>query len=130
MYAAEDFIETTPSRDEFGRIVANSWVLNGPVQVTRRGVLAFTVPAGFRTDLASVPRPFWLITGGKTGRHQRAAVCHDYQCVVKEMSYRDAAQAFLDIMIQDGVPRWRAKLMYWAVLFGGPKFDGRHLEVT
>ncbi len=38
---------------------------------------AWTVPAGFRTDLTSVPRPFrWLIDVG--GDHAPAAVLHDY----------------------------------------------------
>ncbi len=37
----------------------------------------WTVPAGFRTDLTSVPRPFrWLIDVG--GDHAPAAVLHDY----------------------------------------------------
>ncbi len=38
---------------------------------------AWTVPAGFRTDLTSVPHPFrWLIDVG--GDHAPAAVLHDY----------------------------------------------------
>ncbi len=37
----------------------------------------WTVPAGFHTDLTSVPRPFrWLIDVG--GDHAPAAVLHDY----------------------------------------------------
>ncbi len=37
----------------------------------------WTVPAGFRTDLTSVPRPFrWLVDVG--GDHAPAAVLHDY----------------------------------------------------
>ncbi len=37
----------------------------------------WTVPAGFRTDLTSAPRPFrWLIDVG--GDHAPAAVLHDY----------------------------------------------------
>ncbi|MEO5842937.1 MAG: DUF1353 domain-containing protein [Acidimicrobiales bacterium] len=37
----------------------------------------FTVPAGFRTDLASVPRAFvWLLP--RYGRYTRAAILHDY----------------------------------------------------
>lgn len=121
-YRAEDFIHLTPARGALGHIVANSWILDDAVRVTKGGEASFTVPAGFKTDLASVPRPFWLLTGGKTGKHQRAAVCHDYQCVVMEMSHKEAAQVFLDIMRQDGVSGWRAKAMYWAVYWFGPKF--------
>ena len=123
-YRAEDFIHITPARGPLGSIVPNSWVLDHPVSVTRHGVHAFTVPAGFKTDLASVPRPFWLITNGKTGRHQRGSVAHDWLCTTKIMSAKEAAKVFLDIMIQDGVPKWRAKSMYRAVLWFRPRFDG------
>lgn len=36
-----------------------------------------TVPKGFKTDLASVPRIFWTIFP-PFGRYSRAAVLHDY----------------------------------------------------
>ena len=35
------------------------------------------VPAQFRTDFASVPRPFWTIIS-PWGRHGRAAIVHDF----------------------------------------------------
>lgn len=35
------------------------------------------VPPGFRTDFASVPRPFWSIIA-PWGRHGRAAIVHDF----------------------------------------------------
>lgn len=35
------------------------------------------VPPGFRTDFASVPRPFWSIVS-PWGRHGRAAIVHDF----------------------------------------------------
>ncbi len=48
----------------------------------------WTVPAGFRTDLTSVPRPFrWLIDVG--GDHAPAAVLHDYLTRSRKMVYRD-----------------------------------------
>jgi hypothetical protein len=125
MYQAEDYIQLIPARDVDGLIINNRWRIGEDVRVTKDGEPVFTVPADFSTDLASVPRMFWLITGGKTGAHQRAAVCHDYQCFVREISSNEAAQMFLDIMNQDGVSYWRAKMMYWAVRYGGPNFDAK-----
>ncbi len=47
---------------------------------------AWTVPAGFRTDLTSVPRPFrWLIDVG--GDHAPAAVLHDHLCRSSFITY-------------------------------------------
>lgn len=39
------------------------------------------VPAGFVTDGASVPRAFWALLP-VWGRYSRAAVVHDYLCVL------------------------------------------------
>jgi len=38
------------------------------------------IPAGFRTDLATVPRIFWAILP-PNGVYERAAVLHDFGCV-------------------------------------------------
>lgn len=47
----------------------------------------FTVPAGFRTDLASVPRPVqWLVP--KDGTYEQAAVLHDWLCTCLESAWR------------------------------------------
>ena len=39
-----------------------------------------TIPDGFETDLASVPRLFWALLPPQ-GAYERAAVLHDYLCV-------------------------------------------------
>lgn len=43
------------------------------------------VPKGFKTDLASIPRIFWAILP-KNGKYQKAAILHDYLCVVHRLS--------------------------------------------
>lgn len=54
----------------------------------------FTVPAGFKTDFASVPRPFvWLLP--KYGVYTRAAILHDFLVVSKPVSAVDADRLFL-----------------------------------
>lgn len=40
----------------------------------------FVVPAGFKTDLATVPRIFWSLLPPQ-GAYEAAAVLHDYLCV-------------------------------------------------
>ena len=79
------------------------------------------VPAGFRTDLASIPR---LIRSfyPKTGKQNRAAVLHDY-CYRTPELFDDKAKAdrlFLKAMISCGVRKTKAKAFYRGVKwFGG-----------
>lgn len=93
---------------------------------------SFTVPAGFVTDFASVPRLLWSVIA-PTGRHSRAAVIHDFLYATKPpVSYQkddvsvrmplarsQADSAFYWAMIGDEVPKARAWVMWAAVrLFG------------
>lgn len=73
------------------------------------------VPAGFITDLASIPRiaRFLFV---KNGRHRAAAIVHDYLCRLKlGFSRVTADKIFLEAMKLCGVPWLRRKLMYSAV---------------
>lgn len=86
------------------------------------------VPAGFRCDFASIPKVFWSLGFTPLGRHQWAAVLHDwlYGIGVRETGHRDfgtriaADRAFLRQMKRDGVG-WRSRwTMYLTVrMFGG-----------
>lgn len=72
-----------------------------------------TVPAGFETDFATVPRlPFayWL-TGG-CARH--AAVVHDY-LLTQGFKRARADAVFMEAMTDSGVKSWRKGLMFAAV---------------
>ena len=84
----------------------------------RYGVIS--VPNGFITDLASVPRvPFVYAAFG--GRANVAAVFHDYLYMTKALSRKDADAVFLEIMNYTGDPtnKWERYAMYIAVrLFG------------
>ena len=78
-----------------------------------------TVPKGFVCDLASIP---WF-TGfmlNALGRHQRAAVLHDwlYRNRVRSKGYCD--KQFNDAMKYDGVKLWRR-----AAIIAGLKIGGR-----
>ena len=77
-----------------------------------------TVPEGFRTDLASVPRVLWSIFPPH-GPWANAAVIHDYlyQTGYKTKKYAD--RVFLEAMTVLKVPKTTRTLMYWAVrIFG------------
>jgi hypothetical protein len=81
----------------------------------------FTVPQGFVTDLASVPRVFWTIYP-PFGRYQKAAVLHDFLCVTRMVSYQDAHGIFRRIMRELGVSRFTRWTMWSAVRVGGPRW--------
>jgi len=94
--------------------------------------LQFTIPKGFETDIASVPRLLrWLYDRADMGLV--APVVHDYLCelngsvlcrkgVVVNINWFDAALLFLVIMRIDGI-RWpKALAAFAAVVLGGPRF--------
>lgn len=81
-----------------------------------------TVPAGFYTDLATIPWPLVGVPGAaRYGNHNRAAIIHDYVYGVKghlddvQMTRKEADDLFYDIMIEDEVPKWKAWTMWFAV---------------
>ena len=102
------------------------------VFTTAKGSFQLTIPAGFITDGASIPRLLWPLFS-PTGKHMRAAVLHDYLyqlCKSKGMtdatSRESADDLFLLAMLDSGVSPIRAKVMYWAVrVFGGSRFNRR-----
>ncbi len=53
-----------------------TWVLQQDLVYEARWE-TFTVPAGFDTNFASVPRPLWWLVP-RYGRHTKAAVVHDW----------------------------------------------------
>ncbi len=101
-----------------------------------------TIPSGFRYDGASVPRFFWTITGIKPDGLQRAAaLIHDMIYIQKgnlpegiqeqevqpdvweptfgKWSRYDSDRLFRKILIQAGMKKRRAGLMYFAVRAAG-----------
>ncbi len=99
---------------------ADGWTLAEPLTyVGRRD--RFTVPAGFRTDLATVPRPvLWLVP--ESGRYTLAAVLHDWLCTVGiatgAVTSRDADGIFRRAMREAGVPVLLRWLMWTGVRWG------------
>lgn len=95
------------------------WVLVRPlIYCSDVANQTFVVPAGFQTDLASVPRlpVIYLLTGDTSSA---AAVVHDWlyssHVVTRELAdavLREASQVI-------GVPGWRRWLMWAGVRLGG-----------
>jgi len=76
------------------------------------------VPAGFITDGASIPRGLrWLFPHG--GRKFVAAVVHDYLYRNKAGTRLEADELFFRLMIHNGVPTWRAQMLFMGVRLGG-----------
>lgn len=83
-----------------------------------------TVPEGFITDFASIPRPFWSIIN-PAGKIKPAALVHDYlyskQGVLDDatMSRKSCDQTFLEIMVVIKMGWFKRMTAYRAVrLFG------------
>jgi len=85
--------------------------------------LTVTVPAGFITDGASVPRLLWWLMPAWGDKGTRAAMVHDYLLdmmhlgqPVAGMDVREAIdwQFYLMLKALD-VPEWRARVCYWGV---------------
>jgi hypothetical protein len=75
-----------------------------------------TVPTGFITDFASVPRlPFTYWLFGDTAH--ASAVIHDYLLREMKLDWPNAALVFREAMEAEGVPAWRRWAMYTAVRF-------------
>ncbi|ECP7106303.1 DUF1353 domain-containing protein [Salmonella enterica] len=77
-----------------------------------------SVPAGFVTDLATIPRIFWSVMP-PDGKYAKAAIIHDYLYDNALRTKKKADLIFLDGMAVLGVPKWKRIVMYLAVrIFG------------
>lgn len=78
-----------------------------------------TVPAGFPTDLASIPRPLWAILP-PIGHYDRAAVVHDYLYKFPgSLSRGDVDSVFNEALALSKVSRLTRWTLYSAVRAGG-----------
>lgn len=71
--------------------------------------------AGFRMDMASIPRPFWFIIGPPTGKYAPAATIHDWLYAHQTVTRKEADRIFLLAMKDLGVAWWKRRAMYYAV---------------
>jgi Protein of unknown function (DUF1353) len=80
-------------------------------------------PKGTISDGATIPQPFWSVTGGPLdGPYRDAAILHDVACCERTSTWQDVALMFYNAMRCSGVSEVQAKYMYYAVYHFGPKW--------
>jgi hypothetical protein len=98
-----------------------SWILREPLVYEVGGLgsgVKITVPAGFKTDFASVPRILWVLLP-KQGYHTNAAVVHDWLYWDQSLPRWAADQIFLEAMGVSGTLWGVRHVMFRAVrIFG------------
>ena len=83
-----------------------------------------TIPAGFESDGASVPRFFWrLVFPPGDSKALHAAFVHDYIYRTHPAGWTraDADKVFRELLVAGGIPAWRANLAYCGVRWFGGK---------
>lgn len=94
------------------------------VYSTAAGV-EIVVPAGFRTDFASVPRGLWNLFP-PDGKGRDAAVVHDFLYSQRGgiwlYSRAEVDRIFRDGLAELGVSAWRRWVMWAAVRVGGRRY--------
>ncbi len=76
------------------------------------------VPAGFITDLASMPRPLWSILP-RWGRYGNAAIIHDWLYWQQSRSRAESDRIFREAMRVLGVSKPKELLIYYGVRLVG-----------
>jgi hypothetical protein len=100
------------------------WKLTAPlVYVSDVAKQSFTVPAGFQTDLASVPRiPIIFDLMGATSNEP--AALHDWLYTSHVVSRSMADAVLREASAVCGVPCWRRNMMWVGVrIFGGSHWN-------
>jgi hypothetical protein len=88
-----------------------------------------TANPGFITDGASIPRALWTVVGSPfTGKYVDAAVIHDVGCDTHKYSWQITHRMFFMAMRAKGVSEDYAKVLYWGVRIGGPRWKETSLQ--
>lgn len=82
------------------------------------------IPAGFNTDLASIPRVLWPFMSPAYSAFIAPSILHDYLYRAKTGRSRSEIDAiFYESLVAEGLGRWTAWKMWLAVrIFGGRFF--------
>lgn len=95
----------------------NLWAVVQPLMYKTFGD-TITVPRGFVTDLASIPRVLRAVFN-VNGLSRAPAVLHDYLYCSQRFSRDVCDEMFLDALESRGVGWWTRYAMYWGVRAGG-----------
>ncbi len=80
---------------------------------------SITVPKGFVTDFASIPRAFWSLGYSPLDRYSKAAIVHDYLYWSQVCSKAQADTILSLAMKESGVSPLKAATVYEGVRLGG-----------
>lgn len=106
--------------DEDGRIMT---LLNRFAFIDDTG-LSWDVPAMAQVDGASIPKFAWSILGSPfVGRYRKASVVHDWCCDIRTRGWKATHRMFYDAMRASKVSGAKARVMYAAVYYAGPRWD-------
>jgi hypothetical protein len=84
----------------------------------------WSAPKNAIVDGASIPRALWAITGGPLeGKYRNASILHDWFCDVRSRDWRAVHRMFHEAMLVSGVDNIKARIMYLAVYYGGPRWS-------
>lgn len=95
-----------------------TFTLLKPLVFTSRTLGVLVVPAGFLTDLASIPQVFQSFLS-KIGPYDEPAVVHDYLYATQPCTRTLADRTLREGMQDAGVKAWQVFVIYWAVRIGG-----------
>jgi hypothetical protein len=74
-----------------------------------------TIPKGFISDGASIPKAFWKIIGTPfSPSFIEAAIVHDF-LISKQYNAKHSDQMFYDMLVYTGVSIVKARVMYIAI---------------
>src|SRR5690349_4401848 len=116
--------QTPPSRPLLGFGDNQNWILLAPlVYIIGDTSERIVVPAGFVTDLASVPSEFWgpPLSLTPTGQYSRAAIIHDYLYWSQKCTRDQADRLMVIAMKESNVGRFDAVAIYEGVHWGGER---------
>ena len=107
------------------KLTGRSWEVRAPFRYRSVRLTGWiTVPAGFTTDLASVPWfARWYVS--VDGAHTKPALVHDFLyakasgTVFPHVTRREADRVFLEALADQGVAPIKRRLMYAAIRLGG-----------
>jgi hypothetical protein len=113
--------------------VGDTWVLHEDCVYTTNDMVSITAKSGFRTDLASIPRIFWVLIASYE-LSLAAPLVHDliYRSAGEVMppdgevspggkvfTREEADDIFLELMTRAKVPYWKRNVAYLAVSYFG-----------
>ncbi len=89
-----------------------------------------SIPKGYETDGASIPKFAWSLIGGPLGKYAPAAVLHDLLYYTQTRTRKESDRIFLEAMKVLGVNRFKRWLMHKCVrVFGWRGWNRRKEEI-